>query len=235
MKADRLNVEAKFADVDASGATFRGSAAVFSTVDRGGDVILPGAFAASLAEAKAKERKVPLLWNHDPTEPLGYWKSLVETKDGLEGEGVLLVEDDPLARRIAAHIKAGSVSGLSIGYRTKKATVDPETGVRILSEVDLWEVSVVTFPMHDEARIASKVDADAAAHMTPRDFERFLVGSGLSRSVARALMGGGIKSLLATPGAGAEDLDVKRDADADHATDLAALIAGSEARRKLLS
>jgi hypothetical protein len=136
-----------------------GYASLFGVADQSGDVVAKGAFAASLGALSAAGRNVKLLWQHDPAEPIGVWDSVAEDDAGLKVRGRLL----PQVRRGAEALtllSAGAVDGLSIGYRATKATRAPEGG-RILQEIDLWEVSLVTFPMLPEARASgTSVDAD---------------------------------------------------------------------------
>jgi hypothetical protein len=136
-----------------------GYASLFGVADQSGDVVAKGAFATSLGALSAAGRNVKLLWQHDPAEPIGVWDSVVEDDAGLKVRGRLL----PQVRRGAEALtllSAGAVDGLSIGYRATKATRAPEGG-RILQEIDLWEVSLVTFPMLPEARASgTSVDAD---------------------------------------------------------------------------
>ncbi|MEX3015905.1 HK97 family phage prohead protease [Gymnodinialimonas hymeniacidonis] len=126
-----------------------GYASLFGSVDQGGDVVQPGAYKASLAAG----RQVKMLWQHDPREPIGIWDEVREDDKGLYVKGRLL-EDVARAREAAALTKAGAIDGLSIGYRTVKASKD-DRGRRLLNEVELWEVSLVTFPMLPEARVGS--------------------------------------------------------------------------------
>ncbi|SCW79596.1 HK97 family phage prohead protease [Ancylobacter rudongensis] len=132
--------------------SFEGYAALFGRVDLGRDLILPGAFARSLAERGAGG--VRMLFQHDPAEPIGFWTSLTEDSLGLQVKGQLTL-DVARAREVLALMRAGAIDGLSIGFRTVEGRTDPRTRVRRLSHIDLWEVSIVTFPMQPEARIAS--------------------------------------------------------------------------------
>ncbi|MFN3642329.1 MAG: HK97 family phage prohead protease [Gemmobacter sp.] len=132
------------------GAVIEGYASVFGLPDQGGDVVAAGAFAASV---KAGGR-VAMLWQHDPREPIGVWEAVDEDAHGLRVRGRLLPEVGR-AREAAALIAAGAIDGLSIGYRVKRAARDGE-GRRVLTEVELWEVSLVTFPMLRAARVAAK-------------------------------------------------------------------------------
>lgn len=140
----------------AEGQRVSGYASVFGAMDQGGDVVLPGAYAASLAALKAGGRAVKMLWQHDPAQPIGVWDEVREDARGLWVSGRLLPEVEK-GREAAALIAAGAVDGLSIGYRTKRAEKDAK-GRRMLAEVELWEVSLVTFPMLAQARVEAKAE-----------------------------------------------------------------------------
>lgn len=134
-----------------------GYASYFGRVDQGGDVVLKGAYAASLATLKREGRAVKMLWQHDPSQPIGVWDEVREDDRGLWVKGRLL---DSIARgrEAAALIAAGAIDGLSIGYRTRRAAKN-DKGQRVLTELELWEVSLVTFPMLTGARVAAKSGA----------------------------------------------------------------------------
>ena len=126
-----------------------GYASLFGRVDRGGDRVMPGAFHAALARRGAGG--VRLLWQHDPAEPIGRWTEIREDRAGLFVRGVLVTEA-ARGRDAAALVAAGALDGLSIGFRTVRARREPRSGVRELVEIDLWEISLVTFPLLAEAR-----------------------------------------------------------------------------------
>ena len=140
--------------VVAEGQVIEGYASYFGKADKGGDVVMPGAYAGSLAALKKAGRRVKMLWQHDPAQPIGIWDEVREDERGLYVKGRLLA-DVARAREAAALIGAGAIDGLSIGYRTVKAEKDAK-GQRLLRELELWEVSLVTFPMLPEARIGAK-------------------------------------------------------------------------------
>lgn len=140
------------------GHVIEGYASLFGMTDQGGDAVLPGAFSASLARLAAKGDKVRMLWQHDPTRPIGVWDDIREDETGLWVKGRLLSEVAK-AREAAALIQAGAIDGLSIGYRTIRAARD-QKGRRALAEVELWEVSLVTFPMLPEAKVGRKETDD---------------------------------------------------------------------------
>lgn len=135
----------------AEGAVIRGYASVFGVADRGGDRVAPGAFAAGLSRLAAEGRRVKMLWQHDPGRPIGVWDQVREDARGLWVEGRILTEL-ALGREAAALVAAGAIDGLSIGYRTRAA--EKAAGGRRLTEVELWEVSLVTFPMLPAARLS---------------------------------------------------------------------------------
>lgn len=186
--------------VDADGS-FEGYASLFGAEDLGRDVIQAGAFRASLARRGAGG--VKLLFQHDPNQPIGVWVDIAEDAKGLYARGRLMSEV-ARAREVLALMRAGALDGLSIGFRTVKGARDARTGVRRIAEVDLWEISVVTFPMQPEARVAAvKARPFGDALPTEREFERFLTReAGLKRSQARAIIRSGLKPLTVRQDAG---------------------------------
>ena len=154
-------LEVKFAGgapVLTEGQVIEGYASLFGVTDQGGDAVARGAFAASLARLAVRGDKVRMLWQHDPTRPIGVWDEIREDDSGLWVKGRLLPEVTQ-AREAAALIQAGAIDGLSIGYRTIRAERD-QKGRRVLAEVELWEVSLVTFPMLPEAKVGRKEAED---------------------------------------------------------------------------
>lgn len=127
-----------------------GYASLFGEVDQSRDMVMPGAFAQTLRQRGL--RKIPMLFQHDPGEPVGIWLELAEDAFGLRARGVLIPEV-ARARELHALIGAGAVDGLSIGYRTVRGRIDPRTRIRRLYQVDLWEISIVTFPLLSQARV----------------------------------------------------------------------------------
>lgn len=145
------------------GAEIAGYASLFGSPDQGGDVVQKGAYGSSLSRLSKSRHAVKMLWQHDPTRPIGVWDEVREDAKGLYVRGRLLLEVQA-GREAHVLLAAGAIDGLSIGYRTirsERAT----GGRRLLHEVELWEVSLVTFPMLPEARVlpeASDLDADLA-------------------------------------------------------------------------
>lgn len=139
------------------GHEIAGYASIFGQRDRGGDTVVAGAYAASLARLAARGDAVRMLWQHDPGQPIGVWDGVREDAVGLHVKGRLL-PDVARAREAQALLAAGAVDGLSIGYHTLRAEALPGGGRRLI-ELDLWEVSLVTFPMQTSARLDRKSDA----------------------------------------------------------------------------
>jgi HK97 family phage prohead protease len=148
--------ETKFApteltEVEADGS-FCGYASLFGEADLSRDVVLPGAFKKSIGARGPGG--IRMLFQHDPAAPIGVWQEIREDARGLFVRGRLMPEV-ARAREVLALMRAGAIDGLSIGFRTVKGRTDAKTGVRKLLEVDLWEISVVTFPMLPAARVSA--------------------------------------------------------------------------------
>jgi len=162
--------ETKRAAVSVSAITkngsFEGYASLFNIVDLGRDLVLPGAFKDSLTARKPGS--VKMLWQHDAAQVIGSWTRIIEDHKGLRVRGQLNLAVAK-AREVYALMLEGAVDGLSIGFRAQQANKDPATGIRRLAKLDLWEISIVTFPMLPAARVeqvkrqASSADARLAA------------------------------------------------------------------------
>ena len=150
----------KFASLELRGlnrdGSFSGYASVFGEVDLGKDRIERGAFTRSLASRGPAG--VRMLFQHDPSEPIGTWKTIREDERGLYVEGIL-AEGVARAREVHQLLKNAALDGLSIGFRTVRARTDAKSGVRRILEADLWEISVVTFPMLPSARVQNVKNA----------------------------------------------------------------------------
>lgn len=134
--------------IDAQGR-FAGYASVFNIVDSQRDIMLRGAFSKTLL---SRLDNVKLLWQHQQDEPIGVFDAIFEDERGLYVEGRLLL-DVQRARESYTLLKAGALKGLSIGYSPVRYHIDADTGVRKLAEVELWEISLVTFPANTAANI----------------------------------------------------------------------------------
>lgn len=151
---------------------FEGYAAVFGVADGAGDVVAPGAFAQSLRARPP--RAVRLLYQHFAHEPIGVWEAIREDGRGLYVRGRLSAGVQR-AREVLALLAEGAIDGLSIGFRTRRAARDPATGHRILQAVELWEISIVSFPLSPRARILAlgrKADAARALRQAARSLGR---------------------------------------------------------------
>jgi HK97 family phage prohead protease len=147
----RLEIKSAFGVDDAGQIT--GIAWPFGSPDRSGDIIEKGAFVSPA--------HLPMLFAHNPAEPIGVWDSITEGADGLTVKGRLLIDDVARAREVRALVQAKAITGLSIGYRTRKATPRPQGG-RIIKSLELVEVSLVTVPMHPGARVTGAKSASVA-------------------------------------------------------------------------
>ncbi len=149
-------LETKFRKFDTElalrdGAEISGYASLFGAADQGGDIVQPGAYGASLARLAQAGGAVKMLWQHNPAQPIGIWDVVREDGRGLFVQGRLLTEIQT-AREALVLLRAGAIDGLSIGYRAVRSERVAGAG-RVLQEIELWEVSLVTFPMLPEARV----------------------------------------------------------------------------------
>lgn len=182
---------------DESGV-FEGYASVFNVVDQGLDSVQPGAFSKTLGR-----RKVKMLWQHDTSQPIGVWDEIREDDKGLYVKGRCLPEVAKGAEALAL-MRAGALDSMSIGYRTIEAAPDEANRhVRKLIEVDLFEISLVTFPMLPDAKITA-----VKSITTEREFERFLRDAGFSRKDAAAIaLHGFAKAMTGQRDAGSDEPD----------------------------
>lgn len=164
---------------------FEGYASVFGIVDQGMDVVERGAFTKSLGSG----RKVKLLWQHDMAKPIGVWDEIREDERGLFVKGRILKDVQQGAEAMAL-MRAGAIDSMSIGYRTVDASFEGGGDVRKLHELELFEISLVTFPMLPDAKIT-----DIKSIKTIRDFEAFLRDAGMSRKEAAAVVLHGFNGL----------------------------------------
>ena len=203
-------IETKYAGaaigpVEADGS-FAGYASLFGAVDLAKDVVEHGAFARSLAQRGPSG--VRMLFQHDPAQPIGVWTDIREDERGLFVRGKLTGAVSRSAE-VLSLMRAGALDGLSIGFRPVRTRRDAVAGVRRILEADLWEISVVTFPMLPGARVATV----KGGLPTTRIFERWLTrDAGLTRSQARTVIARGYSALIgrrdgaASPGALADTI-----------------------------
>lgn len=131
---------------------FEGYASLFGVPDGAGDVVAPGAFRRSLRERPPP--KVRMLYQHSASEPIGVWEEIKEDARGLYVRG-RIVADVQRGREVLSLLRDRALDGLSIGFRTRRARRDPATGHRILLDVQLWEISVVTFPLLPSSQVTA--------------------------------------------------------------------------------
>lgn len=167
-----MNLETKSiyfkADSLKDDGTFSGYCNVFDVKDSYGDVVKKGAFIGSLNDWQAKGKMPPILWQHDRGQVIGVWTKLYEDDKGLFGEGKLLIDDVAKAKEAYALIKNRAIDGLSIGYRTQKWAWNDDDSVLELLEIDLKEVSIVTFPANSDSTVSQ------VKHQAQQDIKKAL-------------------------------------------------------------
>lgn len=186
----------KALDQDEDVGTFEGYGAVFSNVDRHNEVIMPGAFRRSLME----NGMPALIWQHDSKQPIGVYTNVKEDDHGLyvRGQLNLFVQKGKEAWQL---LKQGALGGLSVGFVTQRDRINEETGTRQLEDIDLYEISLVTFPANPMAKVVNVKEWDE------RKYEKFLRDAGFSRKDSKTLTAHGFKSILETQ----RDADVEWD------------------------
>ena len=176
--SSRIETKARieFKDTDSKTGAFKAYASVFNNVDSYGDVVIKGAFQKSLTDKMPK-----LLLQHNPLDPIGVVKSAYEDENGLVVEGV--ISNTTKGKDVLELLRDGALDSMSIGFYTVKAQ-EEKSGKRLLQEVDLLEVSFVTFPANELAKIQT-VKSDV---ITVRRVENALnTKGGVSRSEAKRL------------------------------------------------
>lgn len=188
--------------------TFEGYASVFGgSPDSYGDIVLPGAFADTMAKHRREGTMPLMLWNHKASElPIGNWIEMAEDGKGLWAKGQADL-DDPVGLRVHRAMKKRQLRGLSIGYETLKSEPDPKRpGVKFLHTLDLWEVSPVNFPAQRRATVTDvKTILDGGELPTVRQFEEHLRDAGFSKSLAAAIAAKATPHLRGEPEAKADD------------------------------
>lgn len=186
----RFDVRIELKEISEDGK-FSGYASTFGgEPDSYGDVIAPGAFAASLQANGYGGNGVKMLWQHDSDDPIGVWSLLREDTKGLYVEGQLALKVQKGAEAYEL-LKIGAVNAMSIGFRVKRYSVDDEKNVRTLEEVELYEISLVTFPANTNATVLAvktSVDAVEATSGDLKKLETLLRDAGFSRDAAKAVI-----------------------------------------------
>lgn len=186
---------------------FEGYASVFGVTDTVNDRIASGAFRACLDACLVDGRLPPLLWQHDPKQPIGVWREMREDAHGLHVRGELFINDIPRAREAYKLLRENVVTGLSIGYRAKQS--HHEDGCRVLTDIDLVEVSIVTFPANDCARVRRvKSVLEQGGVPSQKEFEALLRDAGMSRKQAKGVIAQGYKSLSLRDADDGDDTDI---------------------------
>lgn len=182
MKAFAFQIKATGED-----GSVEGYGSVFDVEDSYSDVIVKGAFEETIKAHKAAGTMPAMLWQHDAEHPIGVWTEMSEDAKGLKLKGMIDL-DVQKGREAYSLLKKGALRGLSIGFVSKGWSYDEKTGIRTLSEIDLWEVSIVTFPANPKATTTSVKAADVAAITTIRQAEKALRDAGFSDDAAKAFV-----------------------------------------------
>lgn len=168
---------------------FEGYGSVFGNVDHGGDIVVPGAFGKSISEHKAAGSMPSMFWMHQADQVPGVWLDMAEDSKGLYVKGEIV--DTALGRDVRTLLSKNAVRGLSIGYRPVDTDWRPD-GARLLKQVDLFEVSIVSMAMNPLARVeamkAARLSPDGEYVPTEREVEQHFRRMGCSKSVARSLI-----------------------------------------------
>ncbi len=169
-----------------STGTFSGYGSVYSVLDQGDDIVMPGSFTKSLGDLSTKGQMPAMLWQHRAAEPIGAYTAVKDDDSGLFVEGQLALKTQRGAEAFEL-MQMKAISGLSIGYITKDADYNAKTGVRTIKAADLYEISLVTFPMNDAARVSAVKSISEIGDLTSA--ENYLRDAGgLSRREAKTFI-----------------------------------------------
>lgn len=193
METRHLVAPLEIKEFDDEKGTFKGYGSVFGVVDSYGDIVVKGAFNQSISNRNP--RSVKLLWQHDASKPIGVYEKIYEDDHGLVVHGKLLVNDVTLAKEAYALLKSGALDGLSIGFKVAKDGLEiTKEGNTLLKSIDLWEVSLVTFPANQDATVIGI--KQKISTMNKRDLEHHLREvAGFSLREAKALISQGYAGL----------------------------------------
>lgn len=186
----------------ADDGTIEGLAVGYGNLDHGGDIVMPGAIAASIAGRKS----LPMLLYHDQRRPVGAWHSFKETSDGLLVKGRIAMSA-PAGAEAHALVKDGALGGLSMGFKTLRHRMEGKA--RQILEAALHEISLVTIPMNDRTLVSSVKDITGEGRLPSLpEFETFLrEAGGFSKTQATAIAGKGLSHLLRGEPGNASDAD----------------------------
>ncbi len=186
MEKDILTFPFELKESDDATGVFTGYASTFGgKKDSKGDIVEKGAFAETVKNGGRNGNGIAMLWQHDSDKIPGVWKELEEDEKGLRAVGQLAMKTQ-LGNDAYELIKLGGIKGLSIGFSTKEHTIDEDKQIRYLKKVDLWEVSLVTFPANTRANIIGIKSLEDAR--TPRQLEDALREVGLSSEAAKYIV-----------------------------------------------
>ena len=189
--------------------TIEGYGSVFNVIDSYRDVVMPGAFRATIAESKANDDMPRMLFQHNVNQIIGMWDEMAEDEHGLFMKGSLILENNEIAKTALSLMKHKALKGLSIGYSVPKggSKWNEEKNVTELSEIKLWETSTVTFGANVEAVITDVRSAlEDGIFPTRREFEKLMQDAGFSRKDARLIMSEGFDALLSHDADSAEGI-----------------------------
>lgn len=169
------------------GGSFEGYASVFGVQDSDGDVIVKGAFTNTIKAFQQRGKMPKMLWQHNPSQIIGKYSEVQEDDNGLWVKGSLIL-DVQQGREAYALMKAGELDAMSVGFNIVNAGGDGSMRGRVIEEVDLWEISLVTWGANPEALVTNV--------KRKRDFEALLRDAGLSRKQSLAFVAGGYNAAL---------------------------------------
>ena len=182
----------------ADDGTFDGYGSVFDVIDSYKEVVLPGAFKATIADFNERGAMPALLWQHHPCDPIGIWTAMAEDEHGLLMSGKLAL-DVQRGSEAYSLLKMGAVKGLSIGYSIPKggSEYDKDADVTNLKEIELWETSLVTFPANPDAQITDvRTALTDGIYPTMREVESLLRDSGFSKKDSQTILSNGYRDFL---------------------------------------
>jgi HK97 family phage prohead protease len=205
---ERKRLSLPIDSVEVSDGSFSGYASLFGQVDLGKDRVVAGAFSRSLK--KRGVEGIRMLFQHEPSEPIGVWDTIEEDQNGLFVSGHI-VQSSQRGKEVMDLLRQKAIDGLSIGFKTERSRTDRKTGIRSILEADLWEISVVTFPMLPGARVQDvKSVGQQTRQKLPsiRHFEKWLTqDAGLTRRQARTVIQKGYAHLESTREAASSEED----------------------------
>jgi len=195
----------EMSDKDDKFFVFEGLASTFGNTDLVDDIVDKGAFANSLAIRMPK-----VLWQHDTAEPIGMPEQIMETEQGLFMKARLPKDDTFVSGRVIPQLKVGSISSMSIGFTVKDFDVVGE--IRHLKEVELFEISLVTFPANTKAEVTwfkSITIDDLKEVQTRKEYNQLLKGCGIFSKQAREFLAA--QWALGNPDSGLGNLGLTED------------------------